>query len=200
MGGTGPSLLHALAETRYDRILYLEPLGLPLRNFDHLLYDTLTAPIVGTRSYWLPQVVQQLGPLSGQVLLLTPSTRSFNRVKKAQLENPKDDSISIINNLFSSHSLILPQHPYATNIFEFRAADHSKYTLNDWDPIKVSEESYYISFMDESAPRPWFTWRQEITDRIRPKTPDDAMVWKALYDRWARVRMNVCGLDLEYFK
>lgn len=145
-------------------------------------------------------MAQQLGPLSGQVLLLTPSTRSFNQVKQAQLENPKDDFISIINNLFSSHSLTLPQHPYATNIFEFRAVDHSKYTLNDWDPVKVSEESYYISFKDESAPMPWFTWGQEVMEKIRPKTSDDAMVWKALYDRWARVRMNVCGLDLEYLK
>ncbi|RPB05145.1 hypothetical protein L873DRAFT_948518 [Choiromyces venosus 120613-1] len=201
LGDAGPSLLHAFAETKYDRILYLEPLGLPLRNLDHLLYDTLTAPIIGTRSYWFPKAVQQqLGSLSGQVLLITPSDRSFNQVKKAQLENPKDDSISIINNLYSAHSLILPQHPYATNAFEFRAVDHSKYTLNDWDPVKVSEESYYVSFMDESAPMPWFAWPQEVTDKVRPKVPDDAMVWKALYDRWARVRMNVCGLDLEYLK
>ncbi|PWW79031.1 Glycosyltransferase Family 8 protein [Tuber magnatum] len=200
LGDAGPSLLHAFAETKYDRILYLEPLGLPLRNLDHLLYGTLTAPVVGTRSYWLPKMVQQLGPLSGQVLLLTPSTRLFNKTKKLQLENPEDDSISIINDLLSSHSLILPQHPYATNIFEFRAVDHSKYTLNDWDPVKVSEESYYISFMDQSAPMPWFTWPREVTDKVRPKVPDDAMVWKALYDRWARVRMNVCGLDLEYLR
>ncbi|KAG0126468.1 hypothetical protein HOY82DRAFT_615038 [Tuber indicum] len=197
---TGPSLLHAFGETRYDRILYLEPLGLPLRNLDHLLYGTIIAPVVGTRSYWLPRVVQQLGPLSGQVFLLTPSTRLFNQAKKAHLENPEGDSVSIINDLFSSHSLILPQHPYATNVFEFRATDHSKYTLNDWDPVKVSEESYYISFMDESAPLPWFTWPQEVTDKVRPKMPDDAMVWKALYDRWARVRMNVCALDLEYLR
>lgn len=47
---------------------------------------------------------------------------------------------------------------------------------------------------------PWFTWGQKVMEKIRPKTSDDAMVWKALYDRWARVRMNVCGLDLEYLK
>jgi hypothetical protein len=170
---------------------------LPLRNLDHLLYDTLTAPIAGTRQYWPPQLKQQQGPLSGHILVIETSKQELDRVRAAVLRKPKSLAITLINNLYAAHALILPQHPYDTMVGELRASQHEKYMLANWDPVQVSQESYYVNFQDESAPMPWFAWPEEVTEKARPLGVDDEKVWRALYDRWARVRMDVCGLDLE---
>jgi hypothetical protein len=106
--------------------------------------------------------------------------------------------MALINTLYSSHALILPQHPYNIMVSEFRAGEnHDGYTLTGWDPEKAAQESYYVNFIDESAPMPWFAWPQEVAERVKPRKAEDERVWRALYERWARVRMDVCGLDLE---
>lgn len=193
-----PSLFHAFAELTYERVLYLDPTGLPLQNLDHLLYDTPGAPISGTRPYWLPQRERTQGALSGHLLVIEPSKQELSRVKKSLLEAPVLSPITTLNNLYSAHALVLPQHPYNTMISEFRTGENrEKYTLTEWDPERAAHESYYVNFIDESAPMPWFDWPQEVMEKIRPSKAEDEMVWRALYQRWARVRMDVCGLDLE---
>lgn len=108
--------------------------------------------------------------------------------------------MELVNRLYAPHALILPQHPYDTLISEFRTDNHERYILggkDDWDPMTIREESFYVNFEDKETPKPWHIFPREIEERVRPKRSDDEKVWKALYNRWARQRMDVCGLDLE---
>lgn len=194
------SLLHAFAETKYSRVLYLDPSGMVLRHFDELLFNAPPAPVAGIRAYWRSQKQQAEAPLSSHLLLIEPSQLELERVEKILNRDPKISPMGLVNRLYASHALILPQHPYDTLISEFRIDSHERYVLGgeeNWDPAAIYEESYYVSFEDEEAPRPWHIWPKGVEERVRPKRSDDEKVWKALYSRWARQRMDVCGLDLE---
>lgn len=193
------SFLHAFGQTKYTRVLHLDPSGMVLRNLDELLFSAPTAPVAGTRAYWRSQKEQAVNPLSDHVLLIEPSVQELERVKAALGKDAAMPPIELVNRLYYSHALVLPQHPYDTLISEFRAEEHERYVLseNNWDPMKIREESYYVNFEDKETPKPWHILPREILDKVKPKRSDDEKVWKGLYDRWARQRIDVCGLDLE---
>lgn len=194
------SLLHVFAETKYSRVLHLDSSGMVLRHFDELLFNAPSVPVAAIRAYWQSQKQQAEAPLSSHLLLIEPSYLELERVKSLLRKNPKIPPGDLINELYASHALILPQHPYGTLISEFRTDNHERYVLggkDSWDPITIRDESYYVNFEDEQAPKPWHIFPREIEERVRPKRSNDQKVWKALYNRWARQRMDVCGLDLE---
>lgn len=194
------SLLHAFAETKYSRVLHLDSSGMVLRHFDELLFNAPPVPVAGIRAYWRSLKQQAEAPLSNHLLLIEPSQRELERVTSHLNKDSKTSPMELINRLYASHALILPQHPYDTLISEFRTYNHERYIIggkDDWDPTIIREQSYYVNFEDEATPKPWHIFPIEIEQRVRPKRPDDERVWKALYSTWARRRMDVCGLDLE---
>lgn len=192
------SLLHAFAETKYSRVLHLDSSGMVLRNFDELLFNTPPSPVSGIRAYWRSRKQQIEAPLSNHLLLIEPSQQELERVRRVLSKDTRVSTLEIVNRLYGTHALILPQHPYDTLISEFRADEHERYVLDgEWDPMKIREESYYINFEDEDTPKPWHILPRDIEERVKPKRSNDGKVWKALYNRWARQRMDVCGLDLE---
>lgn len=156
----------------------------------------------GVRAYWRSREQQAEAPLSDHLLLIKPSEEELERVINALNRDVDISPMRLINQLYSSHALILPQHPYDTLISEFRADEHERYILggkDNWNPTKIREESYYVNFEDEDTPMPWYILLRETEEKVRPKRSDDGRIWKALYNRWARQRMDVCGLDLEPF-
>lgn len=194
------SLLHAFAENKYSRVLHLDSSGMVLRHFDEVLFTAPPAPVAGIRAYWRSQKEQAEAPLSSHLLLIEPSHQELERVKSLLSKDPKISPTDLVNRLYASHALILPQHPYHTLISEFRIDNHERYVLggqDNWDPATIRDESYYVNFEDEQTPKPWYIFPREIEEQVRPKRPDDQKVWKTLYSRWARQRMDVCGLDLE---
>lgn len=171
-----------------------------LRHFDELLFNAPSVPVAGIRAYWRSHKQQAEAPLSNHLLLIEPSRQELERVTSRLNKDPKISLMELINRLYASHALILPQHPYDTLISEFRTDNHERYVIggkHDWDPTMIREQSYYVNFEDDETPKPWRIFPREIEERVRPKRPDDESVWKALYHSWARQRMDVCGLDLE---
>lgn len=127
-----------------------------LRHFDELLFNAPPVPVAGIRAYWRSLKQQAEAPLSNHLLLIEPSQRELERVTSHLNKDSKTSPMELINRLYASHALILPQHPYDTFISEFRTDNHERYIIggkDDWDPTIIREQSYYVNFEDEETDR-----------------------------------------------
>ncbi|CZS93135.1 related to glucose N-acetyltransferase 1-A [Rhynchosporium graminicola] len=196
--------------TQFSRVLVLDSASQPRGNLDAVFLipkAVLAMPWV----YW--------GELKGwafsnQVMLIIPSMSGFAKMEgeiKRSSTNPDQYDLSIVEKLYKSHTLKLPQRPFHLTTGEFRRQDHSKYlgsgSAQKWDPEVALQNSKMLHFSDWPIPRPWDGAAQTMLNRYMPKclksewfgatNCKDRMLWMQLYAEYAAKRKGFCGSHFE---
>jgi alpha-N-acetylglucosamine transferase len=205
--------------TSFDRVLAIDSDSVVLKNLDSL-FLLPPADVAMPYIYW----GQPTGwGFSSQLLLLTPSNRTFAEIQMAiERASPNEYDMDILNSLFKSRILRIPQRPYNLLSGEFRRTSHAAYfsplsTYNPpfvkpnpretWDPEVALNNAAYLHFSDWPIPKPWMRASQTLLNTYMPKCHKsewfgatdcrDRHVWSKLYYDFAVRRMSVCGVGFE---
>lgn len=148
--------LLAFNQTQYARVLSLDSDSIILQPMDELFLSP-PSPAAMPRAYWLYPDKQIL---SSQLVLATPSTKEFARIRaKIDSAGSNDYDMEIMNDLYKDSALILPHRPYNLLTGEFKDKDSHAMYLGDpdeaWDPVAVYNEAKFLHFSDWPVPKPW---------------------------------------------
>ncbi|VVT55240.1 uncharacterized protein SAPINGB_P004497 [Magnusiomyces paraingens] len=171
-------------QTKYDRLLYIDPDGSIKRSLDHLFLLPRTT-IAAPRAYWateksrLPQftskeesaaaLTQSYGYylLDPQIELLEPSNNVHAYIEKVldselaqtALKNEKAYEILLFNLIFKDEAMMLSPKGLTLPTSELRNKDlthHQYLNLQEtWNLNRILNETAYINFADETFPKPW---------------------------------------------
>ncbi|KAH6681017.1 nucleotide-diphospho-sugar transferase [Plectosphaerella plurivora] len=196
--------LLAFNQTQYDRVLSLDSDSLILQHMDELFLSP-PAPAAMPRAYWL---YPDNKILSSQLVLATPSTDEFARIRaKINDAGSQDYDMEILNDLYKDSALILPHRPYNLLTGEFRDQKSHAMYLGDpkeaWDPVAVYNEAKFLHFSDFPVPKPWVDSSESLQkdnaplcDKLADGREDCAArdLWNSFYTDFREARKNVCGI------
>ncbi|KAL5327210.1 hypothetical protein ACEPPN_004902 [Leptodophora sp. 'Broadleaf-Isolate-01'] len=192
--------------TQFDRVLVLDSASQPKGNLDAVFLlpkATLAMPWVywGEPTGWA---------FSNQMMLITPSASEFAKIE-AEITKAESDQfdLTIVEKLYKSKTLKIPQRPYHLMTGELRRQDHSKYwgSGKKWDPEEALQKSKMLHFSDWPVPRPWDSAPQAMLNKHMPKclksewfgatNCKNRMLWMQLYADYAAKRKGFCGSHFE---
>lgn len=156
--------LLAFNQTQYSRVLMLDSDSSLLQPLDEL-FLLPEAPAILPRAYWIDQPT-----LSSHIMLLTPSSSSFSKIRKVIPKGrPGFYDMEIINSIFGSSCLVLPHRKYALLSGEFRSVEHSAYLgpTEEWDPTRAMDEAKMVHFSDHPLGKPWEASVEDL-EALRP--------------------------------
>lgn len=195
--------------TQYDRVITLDSDSVVLQSLDELFLME-PAPLAIPYVYWGEPVGWQL---SSQLMVVTPSSTEFSKVEAAIEAAGKDEyDMDIVDKLYHSSVVKLPQRPYDLLTGEFRREDHSAYLSSSasslkWDAKSVLAESKFVHFSDWPVPKPWIRAPKEALKKYTPLCKpkgwfwavdcSDREAWLGFYWNFAVRRKNVCGQGFE---
>ncbi|PMD34160.1 glycosyltransferase family 8 protein [Hyaloscypha variabilis F] len=199
--------------TQFDRVLVLDSDAVVLQNLDEIFLFQ-KAPIAMPYVYWGEPTGWSF---SSQMLLITPSASSFDKISAA-VEGAKSDEydMDILNSLFKDRILRIPQRPYNLLTGEFRRRNHAHYLRSHplsanrgqkWDPDFILGEAKFMHFSDWPIPKPWIRAKKEVLNKYMPRCVQsewfgasdcrDRAIWLKLYYDFAVRRQAVCGEGFE---
>ena len=134
---------------------------------------------------------------STSLLIIHPSMEQFDQLKDLRSSKPMSDlalfrqSFSVPESLFSEWSLSMGNVVYESQ--ELRKA------VENFNATEFEEATTYVRLSDPELPGPEYD--VPFTDRmaIRPENLEAREAWEKMYERFRQRRMEVCGLDLEYY-
>ncbi len=199
--------LLAFSLTQFSRVLVLDSASLPKGNLDSV-FLLPEAPLAMPWVYW----GEPTGwAFSNQMMLISPSATGFANVEaEIKKADPDDYDLTIVEKLYKSRTLKIPQRPYHLMTGELRRTDHSKYlgsSSKKWDPEEALGKAKLLHFSDWPVPRPWASAPQVALNKYMPKclksewfgatNCKDRMVWMKLYADYAMNRKGLCGSHFE---
>lgn len=193
--------------TDFDRVLALDSDSIVRRNLDEL-FLLPDAPVAMPYIYWGEP---EGWAFSSQMILIKPSTVDFAMIEEAiRHAKPDEYDMDIINSLYVSRILQIPQRPWNLLSGEFRRRSHVAYLgsrSEKWDPDLILEEAKFIHFSDWPVPKPWMRAPKDLLNRYMPQCVSsewfgasdcrDRTIWLKLYYDFAVRRKTVCGVGFE---
>jgi hypothetical protein len=136
--------------------------------------------------------------MSTSLLLVHPSHESFRQLKEVRASKPVSDldlfrqTFAAPQSLFSEWSLSMGNVVYESQRLR-EAVDGFNLTL-------FEGATTYVRLSDPELPGPEYDVPYSDRVHLRPKDEQAREAWEKLYERFRQRRMEVCGLDLEYWE
>ena len=190
------SLANALAFTDFDRILTIESPGLLIDTspLDAVLAFTESAPFA-----MLHDTIDGDGVHSDDLLFLEPSGKLHTDVTKA-LASRDSYNDTLLSTLFPTPLLVDSSTPDSALIRSIGTLHTFSTEPDVFNATAYLSNVAYIRFSDPKLPGPEYDvpWADKVA--ARPKNKEAEWVWTKLYGQFAQKRMEVCGLDLEFWR
>lgn len=179
--------------TNFERIIYLQGPGVLLdaSALDSLLAFSESKPLTA-----FPATAERK-EISTSLILIHPSMEQFEQLRGVRSSKPMSDlalfrqTFPAAESLFSEWSLSMGNVVYESQ--ELRNA------VEDFNATQFEEATTYVRLSDPELPGPEYD--VPFTDRmaIRPKNLEAREAWEKMYECFRQRRMEICGLDLEYW-
>ena len=193
--------------TEFDRVLAIDSDSIVKKNLDEL-FLLPKAPVAMPMVYWGEP---EGWAFSSQMMLVTPSATEFSRVETAIKQAKTDEyDMDIINSLYDSRILRIPQRPWNLLSGELRRKNHAAYLgsrTQKWDPDQILGEAKFMHFSDWPIPKPWIRAPKDLLNKHMPSCVQsewfgasdcrDRTIWLKLYYDFALARKAVCGAGFE---
>ncbi|KAF2751534.1 glycosyltransferase family 8 protein [Sporormia fimetaria CBS 119925] len=188
------SLASLYSLTSYERLMYIQGPGVL---FDASALDSLLA-----FSKSEPLTAYPANPgrdaISTSLFLAHPSTAIYRKLKEARAGQAQTDlklfrtSFEAPGSLFSEWSLsmgnVIYESPYLRD-----AAD-------DFNATEFEQKTTFVRLSDPELPGPEYDVPFQHRVELWPENEEARGLWERLYDSFQQRRMEVCGLDLEYWQ
>ena len=188
------SLASAYALTDFDRVLSIETPGLLVdaSPLDAVLAFTESAPFA-----MLHDTTDGDGVHAEDLFLLQPSSDTHTLLKQ-DLANQQPFNDGLIPTSFPDPLLLDSSSEHSALIRSIGTLHEAG--SNAFNATAFLSDVSYIRFSDPKLPGPEYDvpWAEKVA--ARPKNKDADWTWTKLYGQFAQKRMEVCGLDLEFWR
>lgn len=181
----------------YQRVLYLSPPGLLFSSSD---LDGLLAYHISADTTVLYLADSTSAGEDPSLMLLRPSATAYERSRDVRLSQRRNASTSspilgLITSLLPSSVTPLPSdnNNLTTSTAVLTSIPQSA-AFN-----KTSFSYPYVRFTDEGLPGPQYDTPRRMRDALRPENEAAGELWSELHNKFAQRRMDVCGLDLDFW-
>jgi hypothetical protein len=187
------SLASLYSLTNYERILYLQGPGVLLdaSALDSLLAFSKSEPMAA-----YPATAERTA-LSTSLLLVHPSHESFQQLKESRSSRPVTD-LDLFRQTFAAPQSLISEWSLSMGDVVYES-QHLRDTIDGFNLTEFEAETTYVRLSDPELPGPEYDVPYSDRVHIRPKNDQAREAWEKLYERFRQRRMEVCGLDLEYW-
>lgn len=136
--------------------------------------------------------------LSTSLLLIHPSQDQYRQLREMRAAQALTDlglfrrSFAVPEALISEWSLSMGNVVYESQ--KLREA------VGDFNATRFEESTTFVRFSDPELPGPEYDVPYYQRVELRPENEEARRMWEGLYERFRQRRMEVCGLDLEYWR
>ncbi|KAJ4986692.1 glucose N-acetyltransferase [Stagonosporopsis vannaccii] len=194
--GTLPSsyslaTLYSLVD--YERLIYLQGPGVLLdaSSLDSLLAFSKSEPMAA-----YPATPERTD-MSMSLLMVHPTQASFQQLKAMRASTPTSDLELFRKTFHGAESLISEWSLSMGNVvYESQALR----TVGDgFNATAFEQSTTFVRLADPEIPGPEYDVPYSTRVKLRPENEQAQEAWSRLYERFRQQRMEVCGLDLEYY-
>ncbi|KAF2686292.1 glycosyltransferase family 8 protein [Lentithecium fluviatile CBS 122367] len=188
------SLASLYSLTNYERIVYLQGPGVLLdaSALDSLLAFSKSEPMAA-----FPATPERTD-LSTSLLMVHPSHESFQQLKASRSSKPVTD-LDLFRQAFAAPQSLISEWSLSMGnvVYESR---HLRDAVDGFNLTVFEGATTYVRLSDPELPGPEYDVPYNDRARLRPKDEQAREAWEKLYERFRQRRMEVCGLDLEYWE
>ncbi|KAL1655784.1 hypothetical protein SLS61_001808 [Didymella pomorum] len=179
----------------YERLIYLQGPGVLLdaSSLDSLLAFSKSEPMAA-----YPASPARTD-MSTSLLMIHPTQASFQQLKALRSTNPTSD-LDLFRSVFSAPSSLISE--WSLSMGNVLYESPSLRSIADDAPFNATafeQSTTFVRLSDPEMPGPEYDVPYSTRTRLRPRNEEAQMAWSRLYERFRQQRMEVCGLDLEYY-
>ncbi|KAF2277962.1 uncharacterized protein EI97DRAFT_432053 [Westerdykella ornata] len=188
------SLASLYALTDYERLIYLRAPGtlLDASALDSLLAFSKSEPLAA-----YPATPERKA-LSTSLLLIHPSQDVYRQLKELRVAQPLTD-LSLFRRSFPVPDALMSEWSVSMGNLVYES-QKLREAVDDFNATKFEETTTFVRLSDPELPGPEFDVPYYQRVELRPENEDARRMWDGLYERFRQRRMEVCGLDLEYWR
>jgi hypothetical protein len=135
--------------------------------------------------------------MSTSLLLVHPSHESFRQLKEARSSNPVTD-LDLFRQTFAAPQSLISEWSLSMGNVVYES-QRLRDAGDGFNLTAFEGATTYVRLSDPELPGPEYDVPYSDQIHIRPKDEQAREAWEKLYERFRQRRMEVCGLDLEYW-
>lgn len=192
--GSSYSLASIYSLVDYERILYLQGPGVLLdaSSLDSLLAFSKSDPLAAYPA------TSARNDMSTSLLLIHPSSEKFNEMKRLRSTHIDISDINLFRKSFDAAEALISEWSLSMGNVYYES-QNLRHITGDFNATAFEEATTFVRLSDPELPGPEFDIPYADRVKLRPKDQQAEEVWSRLYERFRQQRMEVCGLDLEYY-
>jgi hypothetical protein len=179
--------------TTYERLIYLDAPGVIL---DASALDSLLAFSKSKPMNAFPATPERK-ELSTSLLLISPSHETHRQLQETRASQPSSDVELLRHTFDTSESLIAASTLAMGNVvYESQALREAS---DDFNVTSFNEMTTFVRLRERDMPGPEYDIPYAARAQLRPQNAQAREAWESVYEVFRQRRMEVCGLDLEYW-
>ncbi|KAL1605070.1 hypothetical protein SLS60_004613 [Paraconiothyrium brasiliense] len=187
------SLTSIYSLTSYERLMYLHAPGVVL---DASALDSLLAFSKSKPMNAFPATPERR-ELSTSLLLISPSHETHRQLRETRQSQPSTD-LELLRHEFDSPESLIPESTLAMGNVVYES--HSlREASDDFNVTSFNEVTTFVRLQEPDMPGPEYDIPYAERAKLRPQNAQAREAWEKVYEMFRQRRMEVCGLDLEYW-
>ena len=178
----------------YERLIYLQGPGVLLdaSSLDSLLAFSKSEPMAA-----YPATAERKD-MSTSLLMIHPSQGSFQQLKQLRTSKPMTD-LNLFRQTFRAPESLMSEWSLSMGNVVYESRDLRK-AGDDFNATACEQATTFVRLSDPELPGPEYDVPFSDRVKLRPENEQAQEAWSKLYERFRQQRMEVCGLDLEYYR
>lgn len=136
--------------------------------------------------------------LSLSLLLISPSRETFQELKGKRQAQPADD-LELFRSVFATPDSLMSELTLSMGNVVYESQGLREVD-EEFDATKFNEMTTFVRLREAGMPGPEYDVPYADRAKMRPKNAQAREAWEQLYEGFRQRRMEVCGLDLEYWE
>jgi hypothetical protein len=178
----------------YERLIYLQGPGVLLdaSSLDSLLAFSKSEPMAAYPA------TPERKDMSMSLLMIHPSQGSFHQLKQLRTSTPMTD-INLFRRTFKAPESLMSEWSLSMGNVVYESTELRK-AGEGFNATAFEQATTFVRLSDPELPGPEYDVPYVDRVKVRPENGQAQEAWSKLYERFRQQRMEVCGLDLEYYQ
>ena len=177
----------------YERLIYLQGPGVLLdaSSLDSLLAFSKSEPMAA-----YPATTER-NDMSMSLLMIHPTQASFQQLKASRKSKPTSD-LDLFRKTFAAPESLISEWSLSMGNVVYESWQ-LRTTGDSFNATAFEQSTTFVRLSDPEIPGPEYDIPYSTRVKLRPQNEQAQEAWSKLYERFRQQRMEVCGLDLEYY-
>jgi hypothetical protein len=187
------SLASVYSLVDYERLLYLQGPGVLLdaSSTDSLLAFSKSEPMAAYPA------TSGRNDMSTSLMVIHPTQASFQQLKALRQTTPASD-LDLFRKTFAVPGSLISEWSLSMGNVVYESQD-LRQASDTFNATAFEQSTTFVRLSDPEIPGPEYDVPYSTRVKLRPQNEQAQEAWSKLYERFRQQRMEVCGLDLEYY-